>query len=91
MLNNFIVCTAKEACELMGHIDEHDVVVLCVLNKKTNVHKKNRNIEKKEGEELIRKADNIMYQNNDYFGTLSLSGVLRDKNVIHNILFPQLE
>ena len=75
----------------MKHIDDDDMVILCVINRETHVHKKNENIKKKSGEELIRQAENIIYQNNDYFGTLSLSGVLRDKDVIHNILFPQLE
>ncbi len=50
-----------------------------------------KKIKKEKGEELIKQAENILYQNNDFFGTLSLYGVLREKDVIHNILFPQLE
>lgn len=91
MNEGFIICSAKQACELMQHMNEDDVVFLCVVNRKTHIHNGNKNIKKKKGEELINQADNIMYQDNDYFGTLSLHGVLRDKNVIHNILFPQLE
>lgn len=72
-------------------MDENDIVILSVINRKTYVHDIPRKIEKKNGEELIRKADNILYQNNDFFGTLSLYGVLKEKNIIHNILFPQLE
>ncbi|MCI8485406.1 MAG: hypothetical protein HFH41_13875 [Lachnospiraceae bacterium] len=86
-----IVCSVKEAYKLMEHMDENDMVVLSVINRKTYVHDIPRKIEKKNGEELIRKADNILYQNNDFFGTLSLYGVLKEKNIIHNILFPQLE
>lgn len=86
-----IVCSVKEAYKLMEHMDENDMVILLVINRKTYVHDIPRKIERKNGEELIRKADNILYQNNDFFGTLSLYGVLKEKNIIHNILFPQLE
>ena len=86
-----IVCSAKRACELMKHIDEDDMVMLSVINKKTYVHDITRKIKKKNGEELIKKADNICYQDNNFFGTLSLYGVVQEKDIIHNILFPQLE
>ena len=86
-----IVCSVKDAFELMKHMDENDMVVLSVVNKKTYVHNIPRKIKKKNGEELIKKADNILYQDNDFFGTLSLYGVLKENNTIHNILFPQLE
>lgn len=88
-----IVCSVKDAFDLMKHMDENDMVVLSVINKKTYVHDIPRKIRKKNGEELIKKADNIFYQNNDFFGTLSLYGVLQEKdtNTVHNILFPQLE
>ena len=36
-------------------------------------------------------ADSIEYEDNDFFGRFSLYGVVRDKNIIQNILFPQLE
>lgn len=86
-----IVCSVKDAFELMKHMDENDMVVLSVINKKTYVHDIPRKIKKKNGEELIKKADNILYQDNDFFGTLSLYGVLKENNTIHNILFPQME
>ena len=86
-----IVCSVKEVFELMKHMDENDMVVLSVVNKKTYVHDIPRRIKKKNGEELIRKADNICYQDNDFFVTFSLYGVLKEKDTIHNILFPQLE
>lgn len=86
-----IVCSVKEAFELMKHMDENDMVILSVVNRKTYVHSIPRRIKKKSGEELIKNADNICYQDNDFFGTLSLYGVLPEKDTIHNILFPQLE
>ena len=88
---DIIVCSAKQACELMRHMNEDDMVVLSVIDKRTYIHDIPRKIKKKSGEELIKKADNICYQNNNFFGTLSLYGVLKEKNIIHNILFPQLE
>ena len=86
-----IVCSAKEACELMKHMDENDMVVLSVLDKKTHIHDTPKRIKKKKAEELIEQANDILYQDNDFFGTLSLYGVLKEKDIIHNILFPQLE
>ena len=86
-----IMCSAKEAYDLMKHIDENDMVILTILDKKTQIHSIPTKIKKINGKELIRKADNIYYQNNDFFGTLSLYGVLKKKYIIHNILFPQLE
>ncbi len=86
-----IVCSVKDAFELMKHMDENDMVVLSVVNRKTYTHDIPRKIRKKKGEELIKEADNICYQDNDFFGTLSLYGVLQEKDTIHNILFPQLE
>lgn len=86
-----IVCSVKEACKLMEHMDEDDIVILTIIDKKRYLHNIPRKIKKKNGEELIQQADNICYQDNDYFGTLSLYGVLKEKDIIHNILFPQLE
>lgn len=89
-MNGFIVCSAKEAIKLMEHMNKDDMVVLNVINRKNYVHQV-ENIKKENGENLIRQADSIEYQDNDYFGTLSLFGVIKDKSLIHNILFPQLE
>ena len=86
-----IVCSVKEAYELMNHMDESDMVILTILDKKTHIHSIPKRIKKKNGEELIMRADNILYQDNDFFGILSLYGVLKEKNIIHNISFPQLE
>lgn len=86
-----IVCSVKKAFELMSHMNEDDMVILSVVDKKTYVHDIPKRIKKKNGEELIKKADNICYQDNDFFGTLSLYGVLQENDTIHNILFPQLE
>ena len=36
-------------------------------------------------------ASLIEYQDNDIFGRLSLYGVTSEKNLSHNLLFPQLE
>ena len=85
-----IVCSVKEACKLMEHMDENDTVILNVIDKKTYLHDVPKRIKKKNGEELIKQANDIFYQDNDFFGTLSLY-VLKEKDIIRNILFPQLE
>lgn len=61
-----IVCSVKEAYELMNHMDESDMVILTILDKKTHIHSIPKRIKKKNGEELIRRADNILYQDNDF-------------------------
>lgn len=85
-----IVCSVKEACELMEHMNENDTVILTVIDKRTYLHSVPERIEKKNGEELIKQANDILYQDNDFFGILSLYG-LKEKDIIRNILFPQLE
>ena len=90
-MDGFIICSAKEAIKLMEHIDKDDLVVLNVINRKSYIHQ-TENIKKEKGETLIKQADSVYYQNNDYFGTISLFGVLKENNLtVHNILFPQLE
>ena len=86
-----VMCSVKEAFELMKHMKEDDVVLLSVIDKQSYMHDITKKIKKKKGEDLIRQADDIFYQDNDFFGTLSLYGVIKEKNTIHNILFPQLE
>lgn len=86
-----IVCSVKEACKLMEHMDENDTVILTVIDKKTYLHKVPKRIKKKNGEELIKQANNIFYQDNDFFGILFLYGVLKQQDIVQNILFPQME
>ncbi len=86
-----LVCSVKEACKLMEHMDENDIVILTIIDRRTYIHDVPKRIRKRNGEELIKQAEDIFYQDNNFFGTLSLYGVLQEKNIIHNILFPQLE
>lgn len=86
-----IMCSVKKAYELMEHLDENDMVILTIIDKKTYIHSIPKRIKKKRGKKLIEKAEDIYYQDNDVFGVLSLYGVLKEKNTIHNISFPQLE
>ena len=86
-----IICSVRDAVKLMEHMSDDDMVLLTVVNKKTYVHDLTKRIKKTKGEELIRQADNIFYQDNDFFGTISLYGVLKENDSIHNLLFPQIE
>ena len=88
---NSITCTAKEALKLLQHMKPDDMVTVTINNTLTYKHTKPVRMKKKKGEELINKADNIEYQDNNYFGRLSLYGITTEKEIIHNILFPQLE
>ena len=84
-----MICSAKVAMKKMEHINDDDLVVLAVLNKKSMLHNQTKQIKKRSGEELIDRADVIEYQDNDFFGRFSLYGI--SKEDIHSILFPQLE
>lgn len=91
-MNGIITCSVKEASKLMEHLDDDDMVTLTIMNKKSCIHLKPERIKKKNSEELIKCAECIQYQNNDFFGRISLFGTKRDnKDIIQNILFPQLE
>lgn len=90
-MNGIITCSIKEAIKLMEHLNEDDMVTLTIVNRKNYLHGETKRIKKKNGEELIKQADLIEYQDNDFFGRISLLNVLRDKDIIQNILFPQLE
>lgn len=92
-MSETIVCSVEEAFELLEHVDKDAILVLAIINRKKHLHQKTRKINKENGEEYIRRADSIFYQNNDFFGMLSLYGVLNkeDRDTIHNILFPQSE
>ena len=83
------VITVKEAKKLLEHMNDDDIVILSLLNQKTYVHDQPKRIKKINGEHLIDRADAIEYQDNDFFGRLSLYGVTTDKHLIHNLLFPQ--
>lgn len=90
-MDGVIVCSAKEAMKLLEHMNGDDMVTLTILSRKPYIHSQAKRIKKKNGEELINRADIIEYQDNDIFGRLSLYGVVKEKDVIHNLLFPQLE
>lgn len=75
----------------MEHLNEDDMLTLVIINKKTHLHSKPERIKKKSSEELLQKANSIEYQDNDFFGRFSLFGTVKDKDIIQNILFPQLE
>ena len=90
-MNGTITCSVKEATEIIKHLNDDDMVTLTITNKNTHIHTKPKRIRKKKGEELINIAERIEYQNNEFFGRFSLFGTTKDKDIIQNILFPQLE
>ena len=88
---SIIMCSVKDAKKLIDHLNDDDMITLTVFSKKSFKHDEHKRIKKKNGEELIERADTIEYQNNDVFGRLSLYGVIEEKDIVHNLLFPQLE
>jgi len=57
------------------------------FNGMTFIHTRPRQITIDEGKRIINKANTVDYQNNDFFGLLSLEGV--QEFMVHNI--PQIE
>lgn len=55
----------------------------------TFIHTKPKQISVDEGKRIINKANTVDYQDNDFFGLLSLEGV--QEFMVHNIKFPQIE
>ena len=53
----------------------------------TFIHTKPKTISCDEGKRIINKANTVDYQDNDFFGLLSLEGV--QEYMIHNIKFPR--
>ena len=90
-MSDMIMCSVKDAKKLLEHMNDDDMVTLTAFSKKTYNHNKPERIKKKKGEDLIDKADNIEYQDNEFFGRLTLYGVVQETDIIHNLLFPQLE
>ncbi len=88
-MNDVIMCSVKDAKKLFEYMNDDDMITLTVFSKKTFKHNKTERIKKKNGEELIDRADSIEYQDNEIFGRLSLYGVVKEKDVIHNLLFAQ--
>lgn len=89
---NEIRCSVEEALEILRHLNKETYEVILTVDDTINyVHLKPKRIKVKKGEELIEKAEDIHYQNNDIFGRISLYGVTEKKGVVHNLLFPQLE
>ena len=90
-MNWVITCSVKEATRLMEHLNEDDMVTLTIIDKKAKiVYEKPKRIKKRKGEKLLKEADVIEYQDNDFFGRLSFHSRAKE-NIVQNILFPQLE
>ena len=91
-MNGIITCSVKEATKLMEHLNEDDMVTLTIIDKKVKIiHSEPKKIKKKNGEKLLKEAETIEYQDNDIFGRFSLYGVSKERDIVQNILFPQLE
>lgn len=90
-MSNTITCSVKEAIQHLSNMGEDERVTLTIINTKTFIHNVPTKIKKSKGEELIKQASEIYYQDNDFFGLLSLHGIKKDMDIVHNILFPQLE
>lgn len=91
MIMAYEIITKEEA---KRRIDESpgEYVIWDSVRKSCYVHDSKR-ITKEKSEELIDLANKILYQDNNYFGVLSLEvgKKIKDNSVINNLLFPQIE
>jgi hypothetical protein len=92
MNEDFIVVSKDEAIRKIMEAPGDTVIIgkILISNPSSYIHDRSVRSKKKDGELLIIAAKEIEYQNNNYFGTLSLHGT-REESVIHSILFPQIE
>ncbi len=80
--------------EAKRRIDESpgEYVIWDSIKRACFVHE-SRRISKEKSEKLIDLANKILYQDNSYFGVLSLEvgKKIKDPNIVNNLLFPQQE
>ena len=69
--------------------DAPGMILMDSFNGVTYIHTRPRQITIDEGKRIINKATMVDYQDNDFFGLLSLDGV--QEFMVHNIKFPQIE
>lgn len=81
--------SAKDAKAILENVPDDAVVYLDVIDIKTLVHKPKRTINVDDGEKLIDLSKTIQYEDNDFFGMMSLEGI-ENKFMVHNLLFPQI-
>lgn len=91
-----IKITKEQAKKMIDNADTpDDMIVLNIVEENdvdSYIHKITVRKNKDYGIKLVDKATNARYQDNDFFGVISLEGVIKNKmNITHNILFPQLE
>lgn len=89
-----LLTVSKDAAKKMIDEAPGDTVMILKLNTISYAHSKPKRKRKDDGKRLIDRANEIEYQNNDFFGRMSLYGIPDDKgrrDIIHNILFPQIE
>ena len=89
-----MVTVTKDVAKRMIDEAPGDMVTIITIATNTHVHSKPKRREKEEGKKLIDSARKISYQDNDFFGRMSLYGVKEENNnikMVHNILFPQIE
>lgn len=66
-----------------------DTVKLAVMDEITLIHEPTINISKNKGKMYIKKADKVFFNDNQFFGVLSLRGVVKNSNKTHRIMFSQ--
>lgn len=90
-----IKITKEQAKKMIDDVKTPDDMIVLNIVEQNDVNSYiHRSIRKKKeyGRELVDKATNALYEDNNFFGIISLKGVVKNKvNITHNILFPQLE
>lgn len=86
-----LIISAKDAKEKLKNVPDNTLIFLDIVDVGNYVHQPKKSISYEEGEKLIDLANEVQYQNNDFFGLLSLIGVTKDVDKIHNVIFPQRE
>lgn len=90
MIGDFIVVSKEEAIRRIEDAPG-DVVLVSTISRigDSNLYTASKKQNKKDGRLLVVAADEVLYQDNDIFGILSLKGIV--EKTIHNLGFSQLE
>lgn len=87
-----MIVTMSKADAIKKIIDSPgDTVKMAIMDEITLIHEPVVNICKDDGVSYIHKSKKVKYNDNDFFGVLSLYDVIKDAKQIHYLMFAQTD
>ena len=90
------IVVTKEVAKKMIDEAPGDFVIISKINIYTHEYIPSKKIKKIDGKEFLNAAKRILYQDDDFFGILSCDLIQNQdeeeiRQMLHNLIFPQLE